>query len=196
MPPGITRVAVPVLAFAVALTGCATAPAAQAPAPSAAPSPLGSPFADERYRGGGAPLIIDRGDLALGTTVTFERLPTANEMYDVQQVHGLAHVVIALPAWPNEYAALEALKLAPAGIDVAVILPGYPPSRGTAEVWNLLGAPVRIIILAQGPPPDPGVIADLNTMRNLERVIAEMDEPSRAGFERLQRPLSFRKVVR
>jgi hypothetical protein len=33
-------------------------------------------------------------------------------------------------------------------------------------------------------------------MRNLERVIAEMDEPSRAGFERLQRPLSFRKVVR
>jgi hypothetical protein len=141
-------------------------------------------------------LIIDRGDLALGTTVTFERLPTANEMYDVQQVHGLAHVVIALPAWPNEYAALEALKLAPAGIDVAVILPGYPPSRGTAEVWNLLGAPVRIIILAQGPPPDPGVIADLNTMRNLERVIAEMDEPSRAGFERLQRPLSFRKVVR
>jgi hypothetical protein len=33
-------------------------------------------------------------------------------------------------------------------------------------------------------------------MRNLERVIAEMDQPSRAGFERLQRPLSFRKVVR
>ena len=33
-------------------------------------------------------------------------------------------------------------------------------------------------------------------MRYLERVIAQMDEPSRIGFDRLQRPLSFRKVVR
>jgi hypothetical protein len=32
-------------------------------------------------------------------------------------------------------------------------------------------------------------------MRALDRVIAEMNEPSRYGFERLQRPLSFRKVM-
>jgi len=182
--------------LALAVPGCATVPPGEAPASSGTRSPLGSPFADERYASPGAPLIIDRGDLALGTTVTFERLPSANEIYDVQQVYGLSRVVIALPAWPDEFAALEALKLAPADVDVAVLLPGYPPSRGAAEIWNLLGAPVRIIILAEGPPPGPAVIADLNTMRNLERVIAEMDQPSRAGFERLQRPLSFRKVVR
>jgi hypothetical protein len=35
-----------------------------------------------------------------------------------------------------------------------------------------------------------------NIMRSLERVVAEMNEPSRSGFEQLQRPLSFRKVVR
>lgn len=182
------------LLLSLGAAGCAVAPPAEPPV-SRADGPLGSPFTDERYPSG-APLIIDRGDLALGTTVTFERLPSANELYDVQQVYGLSRVVIALPAWPNEYAALEALKLAPADIDVAVLLPGYPPSRGAAEIWNLLGAPVRIIILAEGPPPGPAVISDLNTMRNLERVIAEMDRPSRAGFERLQRPLSFRKVVR
>jgi hypothetical protein len=39
------------------------------------------------------------------------------------------------------------------------------------------------------------VIDDLNLMRGLERVIAEMDDPQRGGFERLQRPLSFRKVI-
>ena len=36
-----------------------------------------------------------------------------------------------------------------------------------------------------------GVVQDLNAMRSLERVIAEMELPSRSGFERLQRPLSF-----
>lgn len=182
------------LAAVLAVAGCASMPPAEPPV-ARGDGPLGSPFTDDHFRGG-APLILDRDDLSLGTTVTFERLPSANELYDVQQVHGLAHVVIALPAWPDEYAALEALKLAPPDVDVAVLLPGYPPSRGAAEIWNLLGAPVRIIILAQGPPPDPGVISDLNSMRNLERVIAEMDLPSRAGFERLQRPLSFRKVIR
>jgi hypothetical protein len=38
-------------------------------------------------------------------------------------------------------------------------------------------------------------VANLNELRALERVIAEMDQPSRSGFERLQRPLSFRKIV-
>ncbi len=181
--------------LALAAAGCATLPAAEPPA-AENPSPLGSPFSDAHYREPCAPLILDRSDLALGTTVTFERLPTSNELYDLQQVYGLAHVVIALPAWPKDYAPLEALKLAPPDLDVAVLLPGYPPTRGAVEIWNLLGVPVRVIVLADGPPPAPGVIDDLNTMRNLERVIAEMDVPARTGFERLQRPLSFRTVVR
>jgi hypothetical protein len=195
MSPNAARASAALLCLAI--TGCAAAPPAQPPGAAPGASPLGSPFSDQRYEGAARPpLIIDRTDLALGTSVTFERLPTSSEVYDLQRVYGLAHVVIALPAWPNEYAPLEALRLAPQGIDIAVLLPGYPPNRGAAEVWNLLGAPVRLIILANGAPPDPGVIGDLNTMRHLERVIVEMDEPSRSGFERLQRPLSFRKVVR
>jgi hypothetical protein len=39
------------------------------------------------------------------------------------------------------------------------------------------------------------VVQDLNAMRGLERVVADVDPPSRAGFERLQRPLSFRRLV-
>jgi hypothetical protein len=38
-------------------------------------------------------------------------------------------------------------------------------------------------------------VQDLNGMRVLERVVADVDPPSRAGFERLQRPLSFRRIV-
>jgi hypothetical protein len=179
------------------LAGCATLPPADSAPGAATASPLGTPFSDDRYAGrSSAPLVIERGDRGLGTTVTFERLPTPAEMHDAALVSGLAHVVVALPGWPNDYAPLEGLKLAPEGIDVMVILPGYPPSRGAAELWNLLGAPVRIVLLVNGPPADSGVLHDLNTMRNLERVIAEMDEPSRGGFERLQRPLSFRKIVR
>jgi hypothetical protein len=117
-------------------------------------------------------------------------------MQDLVFVSGVARAVVVLPAWPAEYAALEGLRLAPEGVEVFVVLPGYPPSRGAADLWNLLGAPVRIVLLVRGAPPDPGMILDLNRMRNLDRVIAEMDEPSRAGFERLQRPLSFRKVMR
>lgn len=180
------------------LTGCATLQGGAPPAASPGTSPLGSPFGDDRWRDGlpGAPLVITRDDRGLGTTVTFERLPTPNEMYDLQRVYGLAHVVVALPSWPADYAPLEGLKTVPSGVDVMVLLPGYPPSRGAAELWNLLGAPVRIVLLVNGPPPDAGVVHDLNVMRHLERVIADMDEPSRSGFERLQRPLSFRKVVR
>jgi len=104
--------------------------------------------------------------------------------------------VVVLPGWPSDYAPLEGLKLAPEGVDVVVVLHGYPPTRGAVELWNLLGAPVRLVVVVYGPPTDPGVIQDLNVMRHLDRVIAEMEVPARTGFERLQRPLSFRKVVR
>ena len=69
-----------VVAFAAgALLGCAAGsipPAAQAPA--SPPSPLGSPFSDERmgFASVAYPLLLDRMDFRLGTTVQFKRIPT------------------------------------------------------------------------------------------------------------------------
>ena len=143
----------------------------------------------------GMPLIIDRTDLRIGTTVHFSRMPTASEVHDVAQMPGLANIVISLPHWPVEFEPLRALDLAPPEAQVIVILPGYPPNRAAAEAWNYVSARLRIVVVVPGAPPSLSVIGDLNTMRGLERVIAQMDEPSRSGFERLQRPLSFRKIV-
>jgi len=53
---------------------------------------------------------------------------------------------------------------------------------------------VRLIMIVDGPPADRSLIMELNRVRNLERVIAQMERPDRSGFERLQRPLSFRVV--
>lgn len=160
-------------------------------------SPLGSPFTSGKV---GAlsrswPLLLDRGDVSLGTTVYFNRVPTVNELHDLDGITGVQRVVVSLPVWPSEVGPLEAFgQLNPEASGV-VILPGYPPTRAAAEVWNLVPARLRIVVLVDGPPASSGVFADLNAMRGLERVIAEMDVPSRAGFERLQRPLSFRKVI-
>ena len=143
----------------------------------------------------GTPLLIDRTDLRLGTTVHFNRVPTVSELYDLSQILGVAHVVLALPEWPSEYAPLEPLRQLPQGADLVVVLQGYPPTRAAAEVWSYLDAPLRIVVVVNGPPPSVSAIADLNSMRSLERVIAQMDYPARTGFERLQRPLSFRKVM-
>lgn len=187
------------------LAGCmAGGPVTTAQTPPPEPrSPLGSPFSDRYGRddGVGTPLVIDRTDLGLGTTVQFARVPTASEIHDLAQLARqsftpmLAHVVLALPAWPRDYEPLAVLNQLPDRTDVIVVLPGYPPSREAAEAWNYLNARLRLVLVVAGPPPSPGVVQDLNAMRHLERVIARMDEPSRAGFERLQRPLSFRKVV-
>ena len=182
-----------------ALTGCAAAggagsPGAAVPPAAARSSPLGSPFADHPA-GIGTPLILDRTDLRIGTTVSFSRMPSEGEMHDLQQVPALQHVVLALPAWPSEYAPLEVLNRLPEEADAIIVLRGYPPTRASAEAWNYVRTRLRIVLLVPGPPPNVGVIVDLNAMRGLERVIAEMDEPSRAGFERLQRPLSFLKVM-
>lgn len=183
------------LASVVWFTGCATVPTPEAPA--AASGPLGSPFSDRRMGIGsfGTPLIMDRADLRLGVTVQFNRFPSTTELYDLRQVTGLAHVLIALPAWPADYAPLQVLNQVPEESDVIVLLPGYPPSRESAEAWNLLSTRLRIVVIVDGPPPNNGVVADLNAIRALERVIAQMDDPQRSGFERLQRPLSFRKVM-
>ena len=179
--------------------GCASPPPYAEPQSSGTPpsGPLGSPFSDRRMGVGamGAPLLLDRTDLRLGTTVEFTRFPSATELYDLRQLPGIAHVVVALPSWPQEYAPLQVLDQTPAEADVIVILPGYPPTRQSAEAWNLVNARLRIVVVVNDAPPNIGVINDLNTMRGLERVIAQMDQPFRSGFERLQRPLSFRKVV-
>ncbi len=183
------------------LAGCMAADSPLHSGPSGAgaepPSPLGSPFVDPKVGGfyRSWPLILDRADVTLGTSVYFNRLPTASELHDLDNLMGVQNVVIALNAWPTDSSPLEALaQLNPAATGI-VILPGYPPSRAAADVWNIIPARMRIVVVVDGPPVSSVIFADLNAMRGLERVIAEMDVPSRAGFERLQRPLSFRKVI-
>jgi len=179
------------------LVGCmANGPVttAQPPQPAGEPRPSPTRPAGEPARHD-VPLVLDRTDLRIGMTVQFPRIPTAGEIADLRQVPMLAHVVLALPAWPADYEPLMVLAQLPLEADAIVLLPGYPPSREAAEAWNLLQTRVRIVLLVDGPPPSHSVVSDLNAMRGLERVVAAMDPPSRAGFERLQRPLSFRKVV-
>ena len=89
----------------------------------------------------------------------------------------------------------RALNQAPEGVDVIVVLPGYPPSRAATDAWSYVQAQLRVVLVVPGPPPSVHTIEDLNAMPGLERVIAQMAEPSRSGFQRLQRPLSFRKLI-
>ena len=138
------------------------------------------------------PLLLDRGDLSLGTTVQFARMPSLSEVVDLAEMTGLRHVVISLAAWPAEFAPLQVLESLPEESDAVIVLPGYPPSRGASEAWNLVHARLRLVIVVRETPPSLAVISDLNNMRSLERVIADFDLPARTGFERLQRPLSFR----
>lgn len=181
------------------VVGCmANGPASTAQPPQPATPP---PASSGRPPGGPAtratllPLILDRSDLRIGVTVQYTRIPEADEISDLLQTAGLAHVVLALDTWPESYEALTALDLLPPESDVIVLLRGYPPSRAAAEAWNLVRARLRMVLLVPDAPPSLTVVQDLNTMRSLERVIAEVDPPSRAGFERLQRPLSFLRIV-
>jgi hypothetical protein len=186
-----------VAVFAVGvLLGCA-ASAPPLTAGSDANTPLGSPFATAPLGSvaSGWPLLLDRTDTGIGTSVMFKRVPTLGEIHDLQQEYAFQHLVMVLPAWPAGPEVIEPLQQLEEGTDAIVVLPGYPPSRAAAEAWNLISARVRIVALVDGPPPSYAVIGDLNTMRGLERVVAQMEHPSRAGFERLQRPLSFRKLV-
>ena len=174
------------LVFAAGVAaGCMTA---GPPAPAQAPAPASGTAASPSV----APLIIDRADLSLGTTVQFPRIPSANELYDLHNIAGLAHVIVTLPSWPRSYPELEPLQQMPPDADLTVVLTGFPETREATEAWNQLQVRARIVLLAQGPPPSTNVLLDLNGMRALERVIVETDDPSRRGYERLQRPLSFR----
>ena len=142
-----------------------------------------------------APLVIDRMDMRLGTTVQYHRIPDPGELHDLTRLFGLAHIVLSLPSWPADFAPLQPLEQVPEGTDLIVVLPGYPPTREAAEAWGYVNAPLRLVVVVPGPPLSPNDVLELNSMRKLERVIAQMDEPSRSGFEQLQRPLQFRKLM-
>jgi len=143
------------------------------------------------------PLVFDSADLGMGATVVFSRIPTPGELHDLSYFENVQHVMLVLPAWPEGYEAIEPLAQAalPEGADLVVVLPEYPETRRAAEAWNLLRRPVRLIVVVSAPPPDRDVILELNAIRGLERVVADLARPSRSGFERLQRPLNFRVVM-
>ncbi len=175
------------------LAGCM----AGGPATTAQPSSPPPPARAERPARSEAPdlLVLDRSDLRIGLTVQYRRVPDVNEIAELRGTPGLAHVVLTLAEWPPGYDAVQSLNQLPPETDAIVVLPGYPPSREAAEAWNLVQARLRIVLVVAAPPPSISVVADLNGMRGLERVIADIDPPTRAGFEQLQRPLSFRRVV-
>ncbi len=142
------------------------------------------------------PLLLDRTDLRMGTSVHFGRVPTAAEVHDLWTVAGLSHVVVSLREWPSDFEPLQGLGRLPETADLVILLRGYPPKPSAVDVWGYLSVPARVIIVVPGPPPNQTVVEDLNAMRSLERVIVEMDYPSRSGLERLHRPVSFRKRMR
>jgi len=191
---------VPPLALAALLLACA--PYSPPGQPAAAQAPPAAPAAPERAalpREADiddplcAPLLLD-DDPGFGTHVVMRRVPTAADLDQLSFISGLRQVVIALPRWPATYAELRPIQEAilPQGVQLIVLLPGWPPTREALGAWNLVGANLRLILLVDGPPADRAMIAELNRVRALDRVVAQMQHPARSGFERLQRPLSFR----
>jgi hypothetical protein len=190
--PGFRPLALTLLALG--LFACAPVVPASGPPGSASPpravSPAARLDADDPLC---APLLLE-ADPGFGTHVVLRRLPTAADFDDLSFITGLRQVIVALPEWPSGYADIRPIQQAilPAGTELLVLLPGWPPTREALGAWNLLTASLRVILVVDGPPADRALILELNRMRPLERVIAQMDHPSRSGFERLQRPLSFR----
>jgi hypothetical protein len=182
-----------------ALAGCMTA----APMPQAGPSGAGaadrvaSDFGGPGGPGGPgtAPIILDRTDLALGTTVEFHHLPGVDELQDAAEQFAIRHVVVVLPSWPQINADLSRFSVLPPEADAILVLPGYPPDRSALDAWNYARGHVRLIVVVDGPPMSPSQLDDLNTLRALERVVSRMPHASRSGFEHLQRPLSFVMTV-
>ncbi len=176
----------------------AAAPAASdgssAPAPAKPASPPREANADDPLC---APLILD-ADPGFGTHVVMRRLPNQADLEELSFTNGLRQVLVALPEWPATYAALRPIQqvILPQGTELVVLLPGWPPTREALGAWDLVDANLRIIVVVPGPPGDRALITEMNRMRSLERIIAQMEHPSRSGFERLQRPLSFRVLRR
>ena len=81
------------------------------------------------------PLLLDRTDLQIGTTVHFGHLPDAGEVNDLRQVRALAHVVLSLDAWPSDVTA----SCCPFATRRRTRKEPWPPSRFTtvaAGVWG------------------------------------------------------------
>lgn len=180
------RTPILLLALALASPACAATGDSTRSAPRATPPVAAAP-----------PLILAADEFGFGTTVVLDRLPDARDLEAFHHYSSLSRVVLNLPAWPAGWDRLQSMAQMPLpeGADYVVIVPGYPPSRAAAEAWNQVRLPVRLVVIVPGPPVDRGAIQELNAIRSLERVVADMTEPSRAGFERLQRPLSFRVVL-
>lgn len=140
------------------------------------------------------PILLDPNDLGLGSTVVFDHVPNAKDLNDLAYLPSVQHVVLTLPAWPEDYSKLEPMQasLFPEGSDLIVVLPGYPRTHAAVAAWNLIHRPLRIVVVVPGPPLDRSMILELNALRGLERVICDTQDPNRSGFDRLQRPLSFR----
>ena len=194
----LAAAALTLFAFACAPAGEGPGPAAAGPPPAGTtppPAPAPSARKEELDAALCAPLLIEQ-DLGFGTHVVMRRLPDASDISDLATINGLRQIVVALSDWPADFAGLSPLQnvVMPADVQLVVLLPGWPPSRAALDAWNLLGGGVRLIMIVDGPPADRSLIMELNRVRNLERVIAQMERPDRSGFERLQRPLSFRVV--
>ncbi len=178
------------------LLACAPGAPAGGPATAAAPPAAPAPAAPREANPDDplcAPLLLE-ADPGFGTHVVLRRLPNAADLEDLRFISGLRQVVVALPEWPATYAELRPMQqsILPEGAELVILLPGWPPTREALGAWNLVGGALRLILVVDGPPADRALIAELNRVRSLERVIAQMEHPSRSGFERLQRPLSFR----
>ena len=181
-----------------ALAGCmagAPRPGAESRTPGASASSAANGDAGAISAVTAAPLILDRTDLAIGTTVEFHHLPNPVEMQDASEQFLLRHVVVSLPAWPQGNADLSRFATLPPEADAIVILPGYPPDRTALDAWNSVRGNIRLVLVVDGPPESGYIFDEINRQRHLERVVARMERPSRAGFERLQRPLSFVVVM-
>ena len=185
---------------AAASTSAASPTAATgAPAASAQPQDAKARTASEAgaarmYIRPPVPLLIDPTDLGLGATVVFDHIPDAHDLGNLSYLSSVQHVVLTLPAWPEDFSKIEPMQLSlfPVGADLIVVLPGYPRTHAAIAAWNLVHRPLRMVVVVPGPPSDRSMITELNALRGLERVVCDTQEPSRSGFERLQKPLSFR----
>jgi hypothetical protein len=179
------------MGLAMAVLACApAAPPVAAEVPPSGSTPAAASGSSDPLC---APLLLE-ADPGFGTHVVFRRLPNAADLEDLRFLNGLRQIIVALPEWPASYAAIQPLQQAilPTGSELVVLLPGWPPTREALGAWNMVGGALRVIVVVDGPPADRALITELNRVRPLERVIAQMEHPSRSGFERLQRPLSFR----
>src|SRR5215472_7234198 len=122
-------------ATVLTLLANACAPAGEGPGPAAAAPPPASPASAQAEPSGSssqsdvdaalcAPLLLEP-DLGFGTNVVMRRLPDAQDLSDLGSVNGLHQIVVALPEWPADFAALAPLQqvVMPTDVQLVVLLP-------------------------------------------------------------------------